>query len=94
MAVPVGTAAVRVGAVGEAGTGMGSRPRPGHDWGPKGAAPIPRSAGVSRGVRWQKCLPPRSWETLEASCLEVLRNQRPQGSLQVHPSPPPTLLSS
>ena len=52
VAVPVGTAEVRVGAVGEPRNETGLRPRPGHDWGPKGAVQVPtQCTGVSRGDR-------------------------------------------
>ena len=65
MAVPVGTAAMKVRPLESPGTAGGLRPKSGHNWGPKRAAQIQNT-----GNRWQKDLPPRPW-FLESSCIEM-----------------------
>lgn len=60
MAVPVGTAEVRVGAVGEPRNETGLRPRPGHNWGPEGG--YSSTQKMYRGVKRRQVtegLPPR-----------------------------------
>ena len=103
MAVPVGTAEVRVGAVGEPRNETGLRPRPGHDWGPEGATRVPRRCrGVSRGDRSQRTSlpdprhPRRPWSLVLGSPVEPGNQGIPTGLPLSPPCPslPPTLLSS
>lgn len=103
MAVPVGTAEVRVRAVGEPRNETGLRPRPGHDWGPEGAAQVPRRCtGVSRGDRSQRASlpdprhPRRPWSLVLGNPAEPGTQRIPAGLPISPPCPslPPTILSS